>query len=170
MLHFSFKRYLIILVPCILLIGIMVPLNTFAASSTHQAQAVPKNARATFNVTNRCVVEGAQTIVTLNKGQEIEGSAVMTGDDAVHEEEAITLYELDGAGAKLIKANFGSKHFEFTAQHNNDQIEVCYAQTDMDDDGDFNVSQSQFLSVHSATVTYEVESTNNSDSETSSNS
>ena len=171
MLHLSFKRYLIILAPCILLIGIVVPLKTFAASPTHQA--VSKNAvvtLVTLTATNRCVVEGAQTIVTLNKGQEIEGSAVMTSsEDGNHEEEALVLYELHGSGAILVKANSGSQKFEFSVQHNNDQIQVCYAQINMDDESDFNLTQAQFLAIHAASVKYEVEQANYIENEISNN-
>lgn len=159
MRHVPFKRLLMVLVPCVLIFGIMLPLTAFAASN-HQTIPVTKT---TFVVTNRCIVspaEGPQTIVTLNKGQEIEGSAVMTGNDADHEEEALALYELNGPSAILVKANFGPRNFEFTASRNGLQVVVCYTQIGSDDDSDFNVPMATFDAAHPASVTYEVEQAN----------
>ena len=169
MRHIPLKRLLMVLVPCVLIIGIMVPLTAFAASAKHQAAS---DTKITLVVTNRCIVtgEGPQAIVTLNKGQEIEGSAVMTGNDADHEEEALALYELNGPSAALIKANFGPRNFEFTASRNGLQVVVCFAQTGSDDDGDFGLSMAAFDALHPASVTYEVELANVQEASSSSDS
>lgn len=175
MLRFPPKRFLFILIPCILIISAMIPIATFAASTKHQAAAVATETFSTVTVTNRCVTppaatapEGPQAIVTLNKGQEIEGSAVMTGNDVNHEEEALTVYELNGPAAILVKANFPARNFEFTAHTNNIQVVVCFAQIADDDDGDFNVPQNIFLLDHTASVKFEVEQAGTIDTETSS--
>jgi len=153
----------------------MIPIATFAASAKHQAAVVATETISTVTVTNRCVTppaatapEGPQTLVTLKKGQEIEGSAVMTGNDVNHEEEALAVYELNGPAAILVKANFHARNFEFTAHTNNIQVVVCLAQIGDDDDADFNVPQNVFLQDHSASVKFEVEQAGSNDAETSS--
>ena len=175
MLRFRPKRLFFILLPCILIIGVMIPIATFAASSRHQAASVTTETISTLTVTNRCVTppaatasEGPQTLATLNKGQEIEGSAVMTGNDANSEEEGLAVYEVNGPAALLVKANFPARIFEFTAHTNNIQVVVCFVQLKDDDDGDFNTTQHDFLLGHSASVKFEVEQAGTNDAETSS--
>lgn len=162
MKRFPFKRHLIILVPCILLIGAIVPLATFAASPARQASS---EQTTTVTVKNRCVIEGRQTLVTLKSGQEIKGSAVMKGNDTNHEEEALALYEVNGPSAILVKANFGAKNFEFTASQNNLQVVVCFAQTAGDDDGDFSAPQAAYDAAHPASVRFEIEPANTTDND-----
>ena len=147
MSRFVSLRSLVILAPLVVLIGVMVPLATLAASPATDP---------TVTVTNRCTVpgEGPQVIATFKKGQEVTGSAVMTGNDAKDEEEALSLSVPGSSFALLVKANFGPKSFAFTTTRNNQQLVACYVQIRADDDGDWLLAT--FATDHPASVKYSI--------------
>ena len=164
MSRFAFMRPLIVLVSCILLIGALSPLTTFAASLTQMnsgsantaAQAtdtcehpfflpwvcwssntaaektdippVEKTDTPPVKIVNRCGtiypstvtfpagvtngLEGRQQIVPLKKGQKIKGSATVTGDDATHEQEALSIYADGQPFTTIVFANTGKQSFQ----------------------------------------------------------
>jgi hypothetical protein len=178
MLRFQPKRLFFILLPCILIIGAMIPIATFAATPKHQAVSATTTSETSTTVTimNRCgpmglgfTFEGPFKLATLKNGQEIEGSALVTGDDATHEQEALSIYAVAQSFIRLIFANTGSHSFQYEAHiaaGTTVDVVACYVLVRDDDESDF--TSSSFFTIHTATVKYEVEQAGTNDAETSS--
>lgn len=141
MLHFLFNRRSLIILATSLLVALIVPTTVFAAS-----------AAVSTTITSRCGIEGAQVIVTLNKGQEIKVTAVATGNDGTHEDEALSVFAEGHRFIKVITANTGPRTFEFTAKENGVNFDACWSLVRNDDDGDY--ASASFFVDHVATVTY----------------
>lgn len=181
MRHVPFKRLLMVLVPCVLVFGIMLPLTAFAAAAKHQAPAAAQAADATTTVSikNRCgpasleppnstVLEGAFTLDTLKNGQEIDITATVTGDDATHEQEALSVYAVGQPFIRIIFANTGTQSFEYEAHigaGNTVPVVTCFVLLRDDDESDFTLPAATFFAVHTATVKYEVEAASIKESE-----
>lgn len=165
MRHHLFKRYFIILAACILIFGVMISVVTHTASSAHAASSVQQGEPQTYaltqvSITNRCLPEGGQIIATLNKGQEIDITAVakttaLDPDPGTTDQEALSIYEAGLSPFRIIVVNSGSHSFEFHSNQNGLIIAACWTLLRTDDDGDY--SAATFLAWHSATVNYEVE-------------
>src|SRR5438105_1530815 len=119
--HFTFRRHTATLTTCFLFITMILAFATFAAlpAQTHAASAGQGN--SPLVISNRCgpaptPLEGPQTLVTLNKGQTIKGSAIVTGDDETHEEEALSIYADGQPFIQLFQANTGRHDFHYTAK------------------------------------------------------
>lgn len=161
-----FKRYFIILAACILIFGVLISVATHAASSAHAASPVQQGEPLTLSltkvgITNRCQFEGGQTIATLNKGQEIDITAVakttsLDPDLGTTDQEVLSIYEVGLSPFRIIVVNSGSHSFEFSANQNGVTIDACWALIRTDDDGDYSTAAT-FLAWHNATVNYEVE-------------
>lgn len=186
MLRFPPKRIFYILLPCILIIGAMIPIATFAATPKHQAASATTTSETstTVSIMNRCgpslpgatfTFEGPFKLATLNNGQEIEGSALVAGDDATHEQEALSIYVVGKSFIKLFLANTPSHNFEYEAHiaaGSTVDVVACWVLIRDDDEGDF-ASSTFFTGMpptippHIATVKYEVEQAGSNDTETS---
>jgi hypothetical protein len=166
MQRFLVKRYFIIIAACFLLLGALIPIASHAVSSAHAAsvtqQGEPLTAVLTkVGITNRCSFEGGQVIATLNKGQEIDVTAVakttaLDPDPGTTDQEDLSIYEVGLSPFRIIVVNSGSHSFEFKANQNGVTIAACWALLRTDDDGDYSTAAT-FLAWHSATVKYEVE-------------
>ena len=161
-----FKRSFIILAACILIFGVLISVVTHTTSSAHAAsppqQGEPQTPSLTqVSITNRCQFEGGQTIATLNKGQEIDITAVasttaLDPDLGTTDQEVLSIYEAGLSPFRIIVVNSGSHSFEFKANQNGVIVNACWALIRTDDDGDYSTAAT-FLAWHSATVSYEVE-------------
>jgi len=175
MRHVPLKRLLMVLVPCVLIIGIMLPLTAFAATAKHQAPAVVKtaNTATTVTVNNRCgpnslvpPLEGPFTLATLSNGQEIDITTTVTGDDATHEQEVLSVYADGQPFIHIVFANTGTHSFEYEAHiaaGTTVNVLACFVLVRFDDESDF--TSTAFFTFHAATVTYEVESASLSEKE-----
>lgn len=104
-------------------------------------------------ITNRCPIEGAQVLTSFKKGNEVSGSGVMVGDEGINEDEALVVFATNNSFSKLIKANIGSRSFEFTAKQAG-QLVACYTLINTDDEGEFVLPD--FATTHPASVTFHV--------------
>lgn len=166
MKHLPFKRHLTFLALGLLIIGVMVPLATFAKSSVQQPSAVQTsvvlpnwNTPTTVTVTTDCrkvvfPTPGRQVIGTFNANHEVQGSGVMTSGDATEvNQEAIALIETNGSFTKLIFATGVAQNFHFTVHVNGDKLTACFANIGPDDEGDTNPGST---SDHTGSITFQV--------------
>lgn len=166
MKHFPFKRHLTFLALGLLIIGIMVPLATFAKSSVQQPSTVSTSTvvpnwsvptKVTVTTDCRKVVfptPGRQVIGTFNANHEVIGSGVMTSGDATEvNQEAIALIETNGSFTKLIFATGVVQTFHFTVHVNGDKLTACFANIGPDDEGDTNLGSADD---HTGSVTFQV--------------
>ncbi len=164
MLRFKPSRLFFILAPCVLLIGLIIPVVAFAKTPSSHASAVSNWSKTyTVAVTQDClrVVNppagaGRQVIGTFNANQEVEGTVVMKSGDATEiYQEAIALIETNGSFTKLILANGVTHNFEFTTHSKGDKLTACFANVGGDDESDTTPPNSDD---HSGTVTFKYES------------
>jgi len=147
----------------------MVPVVTFATSPAHTSSGSAKTTVSAANnqtrtINNRCgtppgAFEGPLVLKTLNKGQEIEGSATATsdGDDpTAAEQEALSIYAEGLPFIQIILPNTGPHHFEFTARTNGVKIDACWVLIRQDDEPDFGLPAAAFFAIHKATATFHV--------------
>lgn len=166
MKHLPFKRHLTFLALGLLIIGVMVPLATFAKSSAQQPSAVqtsvvqPNWSVATaVTVTTDCrkvvfPTPGRQVIGTFTANHEVQGSGVMTsGDPTEVNEEAIALIETNGSFTKLIFATGVAQNFHFTVHVNGDKLTACFANIGPDDELDTTPGNT---SDHTGSITFQV--------------
>ncbi len=166
MLRFKPRQLFFILAACILIFGVMVSVVTHTASSAHAASVTQQGEPLTHSltpvgITNRCQFEGGQTIATLNKGQEIDITAVakttlLDPDPGTTDQEVLSIYEAGLSPFRIIVVNSGPHSFEFHANQNGVIVDACWALIRTDDDGDYSTAAT-FLAWHNATVKYEVE-------------
>jgi len=165
-----------VLVPCVLAIGIMLPLSAFAATAKHQAAtaATIATASTTVSIKNRCgpttlipPLEGPFKLATLSNGQEIDITATVTGDDATHEQEALSVYAVGQSFINIVFANTGTHSFEYEDHITAGTVDVvaCFVLLRDDDESDFTLPAATFFAVHTATVKYEVEAASIKESE-----
>ena len=166
MKHLPFTRHLTFLALGLLIIGIMVPLATFAKSSVQQLSTVPSSTvvpnwsvptKVTVTTDCRKVVfptPGRQVIGTFNANHEVIGSGVMTSGDATEvNQEAIALIETNGSFTKLIFATGVAQTFHFNVHVNGDKLTACFANIGPDDEGDTNPGS---VDDHTGSVTFQV--------------
>ena len=166
MKHLPFKRHLTFLALGLLIIGVMVPLATFAKSSAQQPSAVTTsvvlpnwNVPTKVTVTTDCrkvvfPTPGRQVIGTFNANHEVQGSGVMTSGDLTEvNQEAIALIETNGSFTKLIFATGVAQNFHFTVHVNGDKLTACFANIGPDDEGDTNPGST---SDHTGSITFQV--------------
>ncbi len=154
MSRIPFKRHLIILVTCLLALGVIVPLATFAKGTPpgEQKRTNVHPAIATAGqptpITADC--SGPQTLVTLNKGDVFNANATLTTTDPNEQSEGEFLQILDGSVSPptvllTVDDNTGSGSVTFTATVSNDPIQACIINIDTDETGTvtFTVTASQ---------------------------
>lgn len=113
-------------------------------------------AATTVTINSRCGIEGAQAIVTLNKGQEIHIAATATGNDGTHEDEALSVFAVGHRFIRIVTANTGTHRFEYEANQKGVEIDACWSLVRNDDDSDDR--SATFFVDHVATVTYRISS------------
>ncbi len=154
MSRIPFKRQLVILVTCLLAIGVIVPIATFAKGTPpgEQKRVNIHPAIATAGqptpITADC--SSPQTLVTLNKGDVFNASATLTTTDPNEQSEGEFLQILDGSVSPptvllTVDDNTGSGSVTFTATVSNDPIQACIINIDTDETGSatFTVTGSQ---------------------------
>ncbi len=166
MKHLPFKRHLTFLALGLLIIGVMIPLATFAKSSAQQPSTVQSSTvvpnwsvptKVTVTTDCRNVVfpsPGRQVIGTFNANHEVLGSGVMSSADSGEiNQEAIALIETNGSFTKLVFATGVAQNFHFTVHVNGDKLTACFANIGPDDEGDTNPGG---VDDHTGSVTFQV--------------
>lgn len=100
--RFPFKRQIIILACCLILIGITVPIATFAKGSPPGEQKRTQTVHSTLatqgqpiSITADC--SSPQLLATLNKGDQLTATATLTSSDSGEQAEGEFLHILDAS-------------------------------------------------------------------------
>lgn len=144
---FPFKRHLIVLGVVVLLIGIMVPLASFAKQSPPGER--PRSISASLaaqsaapgkpiSITTDCSSTTLQTIATFSKGDQVQGTAMLTSGDPneASENENLHLQEQNSQFTKPITTvtiNNSPQNFFFVAGTFHDTLTACVDGLDDDD-------------------------------------
>lgn len=149
MSRIPFKRHLIILVTCILAIGVIVPIATFAKGTPPGEQKRPQHSAVhshfqsgqPIQITTDCSSVPLQLLVILNQGDQLTGSATLTTSDPDEESEGETLViqEQNSSFTKTLLtldvATGSATIPPLTASVNNDNINACINGIDSDETG-----------------------------------
>jgi hypothetical protein len=144
MSRFASLRSLVILAPLVVLIGVMIPLATFAKGPIQNTASSASNDPsklfairndANCNVPN--VANNPEVLFTFHAHDQVSGLAQMVSADATESnQEVLVLKETKGPFTKTIIPNTGTQSFKFTATRNGDRLTACYTLIGPDDESD----------------------------------
>ena len=171
MQRIPFKGLFIILIPCILLVGVIVPLAVFAKAPAHSSPTHSSSVQSSDELKSRlfainnaatCNIPGQndnpEVLFTFQAQAEVTGlTRIVSADVTEANEEVLVLKETKGPFTMTVQPNTGPHPFKFTATKNGDQLTACYTLIGHDDEGDMFGGPGNPLMDHPAAVSFTVE-------------